>query len=85
MTDIRLQWFSSSFQSEAYQRLIPENLANQLFGGIGSLLAIHRQFLAELEDQLKTWEFGGGSWNEDIGKVDRLFLTHTLVLSVSMC
>ncbi|XP_076812512.1 FERM, ARHGEF and pleckstrin domain-containing protein 2-like [Clavelina lepadiformis] len=76
------KWFKDAIQSaseEAGNPLLPENVANQLFGGTGSLLVIHQQFLNDLEDRLASWEGRGGDPNQN-QRIDDIMLNHLQVL-----
>uniref|UniRef100_F7ATH6 Uncharacterized protein n=1 Tax=Ciona intestinalis TaxID=7719 RepID=F7ATH6_CIOIN len=73
-------WFKSALQKEGSESLLPENTANQLFGGIGSLVALHQQFLCTLDDRLSSWEGRGSTGATNDQLVDDLMLSHMLVL-----
>uniref|UniRef100_H2Z4V4 FERM, RhoGEF and pleckstrin domain protein 2 n=1 Tax=Ciona savignyi TaxID=51511 RepID=H2Z4V4_CIOSA len=78
--EVITKWFKSALQKESSDFLLPENLANQLFGGIGSLVALHQQFLCTLDDRLSSWEGRGSTGASNDQLVDDLMLNHMLVL-----
>jgi len=63
--------------------LLPDNLTSQLFSETGSLVAVHQQFTAELEDRLSSWE-GRGEKEAFEQNADDILLRHILALKVRL-